>query len=214
MNRSQIASLLLLLSWPSIEAGAADTNFYLGATAGPTSAKVERSDDLTLYPDPIVAVSDELAVDDGDLAWSAVVGYRFNRHVSAELAYIDYGKVEVVETFRFTPPTVVFTEPTIRYAFRVTGPSVTVLGRLPIGTRFEAFLRGGVLFSDLKFDQPQLSRDPTFGDEVWIAGIGIGWTLGERCATRFEYERTDDVEVVFDNDRQLERFSLGVLVRL
>ena len=218
MNRSLIASMLSLLSWSSVEAGAADTNFYVGATAGPTSGNVERSDDLLFFPDGIVAVSDELELDDGDLGWSAVIGYRFNRHLSAEVAYVDYGMVEVVETFVTTPPTVGFPETTtIRYGFRATGPSVTVLGRLPVGTRFEAFLRGGVLFSDVKIDQPQIIRDLTFGDEVWIAGIGIDWTIGERWAARLEYERTDDHELpffYFAGDRHLERFSLGVLVRL
>jgi Outer membrane protein beta-barrel domain len=186
--RATALGLLLIAALPG--ANAAETGFYVAATAGPTEGQAKKSGD---FPYPITpfefatAVSDGVGTDDGELGWSVVLGYRINRYLAGELAFHRFGLVTNHETFHLEPPPA--TGPTILdfgfYSNRVEGPSVSLLGKVPIGDRTEIFFRAGVLFADVTVDGPTLIPTLTLGDDVWIAGVGADWHFAERLAYRF-----------------------------
>ena len=150
---------------------------------------------------------DSIEVDEVDAGFSAPVGYRINRYLAAELSYTDFGEYELIERY----PTVT----DVRYQLGVSGPSVSVLGSLPLGEEWELFLRGGVLFADQEVSLTiGSSFDRDFSDEVVMAGAGVQWSFAPRWAARLEYQRTDDLKYDNTGESSIEQASLSVLFKL
>jgi hypothetical protein len=159
---------------------------------------------------------DRVDVDDGQAGWSITLGYRINKYLAAELAYVDYGDAEITE--HFTTPGSVVAPPlqfTRRYDLGTSGPAVSVLGALPLGAAWQLFIRGGVLFADQEIDLAGASgSNVTFGDEVLLAGAGVQWSFASRWSARLEYQRTGDLRNSVTSDNLLEQASLSVLFNL
>jgi Outer membrane protein beta-barrel domain len=206
-------------------AAGAEAGFYAGIGIAQTEWHMGESDGMVIaisgpfgggvfqqYPDNVEA-------DDGALGWQATIGYRINRYVAAEVAYVSFGEADVLETYIFEVPPVPFfpTELTRDYSATVAGPTLSVLGSLPVGANFGLFLRGGMLFADqevqLKFTNG--SQSMTFGEEVWFGGAGIDCTLAGRWIVRAEYQRTAKLAATLTSAAtELENLSLSVLFRL
>ncbi len=200
---------------------AAEPGFYLSLAAG--RAKEEpRSIGTNISagfpPVGIVHIEpDTVDVDESDVAWSLAAGYRLNSYVAMEIEYVDFGTTDISEHYDlslFGPPFPA--ELTHVYSSKVTGPALSVLGSVPIGSAFDVFLRGGVLFAQRKLEIAQsFGLDETFGDTVWLAGAGVNWSFAGRWAIRAEYQRTGKLEETFlAGETELERMSLSVLFRL
>lgn len=160
---------------------------------------------------PIAIVPTKVEVDEVDAGFSATVGYRVNRYLAAEVSYADFGEYEVTQHYSFG---------ITRYELGVRGPSVSVLGSLPLGERWKLFLRGGVLFSDqeasikVTSDSPSSTPDRNFSDEVVIAGAGVQWSFTPRWTARLEYQRTDDMKYDNTGESSIDQASLSVLFEL
>lgn len=86
---------------------------------------------------------------------------------------------------------------------------------LPLGDRFNLFLRRGVLFADLKVTVHEYRKTDTYGDEVFFGGVGADWRFSDRWGTRLEYQRSAELDANFDiAESRVELFSLSVLYRL
>jgi hypothetical protein len=172
-----------------------------------------------------LAIPDEQHIDDEDTGFSGTVGYRINRYLAAELTYADLGEATIFERYNLVgvpelPPPFI----TQRYRIRVRGPSVSVLGSLPLGTQWELFARGGVFFSDQEVDLKvsvgnslgtnSSSASTDFSDEVVMAGVGVQWSFAPRWAARLEYQRTDDLQYDNTGESRVEQASLSVLFSL
>jgi hypothetical protein len=135
-------------------ADAAEPGFYVTAALGlgeedPESAGTNVGNSMGIFH----VEPDQIAVDDGKSAWSVGLGYRINRYLAGELEYIDFGTTDVTE--HYTVNNVPFPFPTefsLDYSSSVTGPALSLLGTLPMGERFELFLRGGALFGSREFN--------------------------------------------------------------
>jgi opacity protein-like surface antigen len=240
MNRSTAWCVPLASLALSAAAQAADPGFYFAATAGRVEHEVDGrpgilvfvaglspspvfppgggfrpppSGDLPInpiFPPPGGVVSigpDSIEVDEVDAGFSGTVGYRINRYLAAELSYTDFGEYELVEHYSFADVT---------YELGVRGPSVSVLGSLPLGEQWELFLRGGVLFADQK-TSVRISGslpDREFSDEVIMAGAGVQWSFAPRWAARLEYQRTDDLQYDNTGESSIDQASLSVLFKL
>jgi hypothetical protein len=234
------ATFVLFVSLGSEISAAAESGFYFAATASRVEHDVEGRPgilipvvDLTPAPvfppgsgffpapiggsiDPGVPIiplpgfiaPDSIEIDDVDTGFSATIGYRINRYLAAELSYTDFGEYELIERYSGVPD--------IRYELGVSGPSVSVLGTLPLGEQWEVFLRGGVLFADqeasLKGTSFSFGQD--FSDEVFMAGAGVQWSFAPRWATRLEYQRTGDMKYGNTGESSIEQASLSVLFKL
>jgi opacity protein-like surface antigen len=174
---------------------AADAGFYVAAGAGKPWQHVDGSGvrvGLAFEPPTLVRPT-SVDVGDSNIVWNAALGYRVNRYFAAEVAYLHYGSTDVTETYNLSLgggiPSFIFTR---TYSLQIEGPTLSVLGRLPIGQQFALFARGGVFFADEKVTE----RDPigdsiTLGKKVWLASAGAEWSFAPSWALRLEYAQSD-----------------------
>jgi opacity protein-like surface antigen len=244
-----IAAVVSVVSLRAEVTDAGEPGFYIGATASRveydlTANPIVTPPIFTFVPPPtggffptfpvtgiiiggvvnFVAVTpDEVQVDDVDGGWSATLGYRINRYVAAEVTYADFGEASLRERYRFAtiPELPPFPDLTRSATVSVSGPSVAVLGSLPLGERWEVFLRGGVLFADQEIKTRSAVGSSTaafareFSDEVLTAAAGVQWAFSPRWTARLEYQRTDDIEAGDLNaENRIDAASLSVLFNL
>lgn len=166
-------------------------------------------------------------VDDTDVGWSVSLGYRINKYLAAEVAYADFGEASLTERYEFDtlPGVPVVPQMTRSYTVSTQGPALSVLGSLPLGSAWEVFLRGGVLFADQEVKTRITIINPRstsnggtagdFSDEVVTLGAGVQWSFLPRWTARLEYQRTDDLQPnELMGESSLEQASLSVLFKL
>lgn len=243
MNRSTSWCVPLALAL-STAAQAADPGFYFGATGSRAVHEVDGrpgipvaiigfspmpppdfggvitprppGDVFSPFPTvpggPVFIGPTSVEVDEVDAGFGATIGYRVNRYFAAEVSYTDFGAYEVRERYSFGD---------VRYELGVRGPSVAVLGSVPLGERWAVFLRGGVLFADQEVSTKVVTSSPStngparsFSDEVIMAGAGVQWSFASRWAVRLEYQRTDDLQYDNTGESSIDQASLSVLFKL
>jgi len=97
----------------------------------------------------------------------------------------------------------------------VTGPALSLLGRLPVGENCELFLRGGALFASRDFNWGFGALDEKFSRTVWLAGAGVTWSFARRWAIRAEYQQTGRLSASFaSGETRLRRMSLSTQFKL
>lgn len=169
-----------------------------------------------------------LTADETDVGWNFSLGYRVNKYLAAELAYVDSGEASLVEHYRpgasLSPIPTPVSEITRGYSVTSRGPALSVLGSLPLSSQWELFLRGGVLFAKQEVEMRthttsgivvggQLDRD--FSDEVITVGAGVQWAFLPRWTARLEYQRTDDLQAnEIMGESRIDQASLSVLFGL
>jgi hypothetical protein len=191
-------------------AGATELGFYVGAGVGAAEHDLSNggAEDTILvgfsggpFGGFLVSVPRSSLESDGDgTAWKGVLGYRLHRYLAAELEYLNFGGGELRETFDVPVP--FGGQDTIdrSYSTDVAGPSVSVLGLLPLTSRFEVIVRAGVLFADTEVTFEEFNQaTTTYGDQVFYGGVGFVWNVDERWSARVEYQQSDD----FDRNRDL-----------
>ena len=175
-----------------------------------------------------IFVPAELSADETDVGWNFSLGYRVNKYLAAELAYVDSGEASLVEHYRplsFSPIPSPVTELNRSYTVTSRGPALSVLGSLPLGSKWELFLRGGVLFAKQEVEArttaiggsaitpSPIERD--FSDEVVTVGAGVQWAFLPRWTARLEYQRTDDLQAnEIMGESRIDQASLSVLFGL
>jgi len=87
----RFAGLLLALS-VTASTFASDKGPYLGGAGGVSVVDISESDITKIAVDGGFA-SARTDIDDTDFGWKAYLGYRFNRYLALEAAYIDFGEV-------------------------------------------------------------------------------------------------------------------------
>jgi opacity protein-like surface antigen len=161
-------------------------------------------------------------LDESDTAFSAAVGYTFNRYLSVELSYADLGELtsSSVTSFGSIDPTLMPTSFRVTQKLAAETIAISVLGTLPLSERWSLFARGGYGFSesDLKvraaFSIPgstatQFEQD--FDSEDFVVGAGVGFRLSTRWSLRADYER------VFEAGAEaldVDRIGLSAILRL
>ena len=206
---------------------AAETGFYIGATASRADHDVKGEDGILVgfgFPRPGTIVTlrpDRVDIDAVQPGWSATLGYRVNQYVAAEVSYHDFGEAEITERYS---PAFLFPLPAeivVRSTVQASGPALAVLGLWPVTPSLDVFARGGVLFVDEKVERQidSFRSGQTVGDEVVMAGVGAQWSFASRWSARLEYQRTGSIDYgidIIDNagTRKIEQFSLSVLFNL
>lgn len=157
--------------------------------------------------------------DDKDSAWGLTAGYRAGRYVAVELNYFNLGTLEASTSVLVLVPPLVppFTAQsmTLRRELETSGPALSVLGILPLSDSWEVYLRGGVLFADMKLTTSlgDNSNSTTFGSEAAALGAGAQFNWGDHWSARVEFQRF--LEVGDDlGEADIDLLSLGVLYRL
>jgi opacity protein-like surface antigen len=223
MDRAGVTMIAALLVAAG-SAEAAEPGFYVAAGLGQAEQEFsESTGTLIAIGSPFgnfvrFIRPDAVSVEDDEPSWNGVLGYRINKYLAAELAYMDFGEIDVSEHYTIAPPIPFFpTELTRTFSSGIAGPAVSVLGSLPVGSQFDVFVRGGILFADKEITQGPAAnpQSMTFGSEVWLGGAGIDWSFAKRWSVRLEYLRTGKTDAnIVSGESDLSQFALSALFRL
>ena len=151
--------------------------WYIGGGVGNFNVEIDRFRDV----DDAVG-----RLDDDDTGWKVLAGYRFNRFISLEGAYVDFGRQS--DTFDVAGSSGDFTA-------ELSGFSPQLVGTIPMGP-VELYGKVGVYFIDIDLaadiDSPdELDFDSNTSEEDFMYGVGIGATFFERLNAKLEYEWID-----------------------
>lgn len=154
-------------------ANAADneSGFYAGAGVGQFDVEIDDVDD-------VIGTADDY--DSDDTAWKAFGGWRMNKYLGFELAYVNLGSPDD----EILPDTFLTVE--------TDGFAPYVVGTIPIGF-FEVFAKAGYYWYEVDAritsplgDASDSNSDSTF---TWTAGVGLNFF--EHFNVRLEYEQFD-----------------------
>lgn len=217
---SKVAAQALVLGCvPATAALAADTGFYFGITGGlatfdlPSKGSIDAFIEEAFEDEGLTLESSSL--DDDDKAWGLQVGYRWNSYVAAEVGYVNLGTAE----YRAKPAGV---NGELSLRARSSGPTLSVLGMLPVGERFDLHARAGVYFADSRLRVRAEDHDTgdAFSEEVKpgsenpFVGIGAAWNINDSYSLRVEYQRFFDVGDKDDiGEIDIDLLSFSVLFR-
>jgi opacity protein-like surface antigen len=174
--------------------------FYLGADLAAIDAGSGRSHGLLAgTPEFVVRIFPETASVSGtDASWGIHAGYRINRYLAIELDYTDYGSMIVHQVYDLTsvipdaPPTF---ENDVYFA--AAGASLSWLASIPLGERFEAFVRVGVLHAEQDIEPlsfavlPGESFFSEISENVPVYGIGAAYRTAGNWSLRLEYRHAE-----------------------
>jgi opacity protein-like surface antigen len=187
MNRPLLAVVVLALGGTASVACAEEnpSGFYLGAGVGQFNVQI---DDIDQTDDAIERL------DDDDRSWKAFAGYRFNRYISLEAAYIDFGTTHSRSDASGSNGD---------FRLDLSGFAPYVIGTIPVGP-VELFAKIGYYFYDtdirVDLDDPLAPDvDSSSNDHDLLYGGGVGITFFDHLHARLEYERIDS-DVVDDAD--------------
>jgi hypothetical protein len=209
MNAKQVVASGIVAAMLGFGPTVASADPYFALFFGKGSLDISRSElnqlsvDLTVNALGGTAPTGSSDLNDMDSVWGAQIGYRFNRWVAAEVGYVDLGKANYVANltsdFGAGPE-----QYQSRGRFISSGPTVAVLGMIPLGERFDIYGRGGVYFADTRFRvrfeffDGFASAEEKAGTQEFFGGLGFAWNIGEDYALRLEGTHFLDVG---DDDR-------------
>ena len=215
MNRAGTLSVLLACFGLGMDCTASEPGFYVGGDLAYVIPTVGKSDGFNFGSSSGVvhATPESVRFESSETGWSAMIGYRISRYLSAELAYMDFGPIDVEEAFDIPPP-VGPAEFSSSFNLRTTGPMVSVLGFLPLTGRIQVYGRAGILWA-----RQEVTTDPRFSfddaEERWGLGVGLQAELGSGWSARIEYQRFEDIDSTeFSGELRLEQLLLGAAYRL
>ncbi len=197
--------------------GAAEPGFYAGVDLGAVEPDVGKSNGITAmtpgsFPTHLLPLSTK--ADGSESSWSAWVGYRVNRYLAGEVAYEDLGTVDIVELYDLGDGSAPAPSTSSTH---VTGPLISIRGILPIGEKFEAFARAGILFGaqELRLSSgPSVFRGSV--DDVavhpWVFGIGFDFAWSEQWAARVEFQSFQEIPGnSITGTLRHQRFAIGMV---
>jgi OOP family OmpA-OmpF porin len=198
---SVFASGLLACAAPAL---AADSGFFIGAGAGQSTLKV---DDV---------LDSGLDFDENDVGFKIFGGYRFFPWLAVEGIYLNGGKPEISAT-----------EGTASASLEIEVQSLIAAAvfMLPVGERFELFIKPGVAFWDsatkARYSEPGFSESLDVDDNgsAFFLGGGAAVNFSDNLAVRLEYEwfeaapewDSDSDEFVTEVDATAGFLSLSVV---
>jgi opacity protein-like surface antigen len=143
-------------------------------------------------------------------------GYRFNRWLAVEVGYLDGGEPtfdETVYSFFFQGDT------KIDVIQETTAVQLSVLGIVPIGNKWEIYLKGGVAVWDATSEQTIVPPDASTEDRKidddgvgLLLGGGVGYSPWKNLHLRVEFQTFETEEkliagdLIENNDVEVDAF--------
>jgi OOP family OmpA-OmpF porin len=187
----------------------AQAHWYIGVTLGASNANI------TQEAVPVTgATSTIFLTDSRDPGFKVFAGYRFNRYFAVEGGYAWLGEFQA--TTQVTAPTT----GALNANIRVIGLYIDAVGMLPVGDRFAAFAKVGVLGSETRTFR-STSGTVTSGsntnastDQANLSyGLGVQYDLEKNVTLRFVWERYIKVGDVNTGEFNIDLYSGGLLFR-
>lgn len=130
-------------------------------------------------------------IDDSDGTAAVELGYRFGPHLALQAGYHDLGEYEAMEyPCQLGQPCPDLDEVPFRLAtVELTGVSLALVPRLPLGERFSLFGKIGVIDwdADIVADVGGDTIDSFDGQDL-LAGVGVGYDLPSGLGFQVEVE--------------------------
>ena len=158
---------------------------------------------------------------DGDYGYTLHAGWRFHKYGAFEVSYMDAGPIGWDQDLVYMAEFNDFYNNRVEYSARVT--EVTLMGVMPLGDMFEAFLKFGAAFTEAESVQ---RLDQSFGDDIItrsvsdngtdiVWGLGFGVTLARVFHVRVGFESVGIDEDVLNtrNNTTLDSIVLEGQVR-
>lgn len=172
------------------------------------SAFLDADDNLIEFA---LAGTGESSLDDSVSTWGLQVGYRWGKYFAAEIGYANLGeasyRLPIDVDFTVTDPAGILigagTFPAERAMVSTSaGPTISAIGMLPVGQRFDLQVRAGIYLADtrvtnrirdVEFAQNVAHRRVDASQTELLAGIGGSWNINENFSLRAEYQKFFDV---------------------
>jgi OmpA-OmpF porin, OOP family len=195
-----------------------------------TNGTADPSDDLDV--DFALASLGNSTLDDSVSVWGVQVGYRWGKYFATEVGYANLGEA----SYRL-PASVAYTvtdsagdaftdsfDAERAAVFTSAGPTISALGMLPLGARFDLHLRLGIYLADTRLtnrirdvesDIGNIAHDRTDASETEVyGGIGGAWNINESFVLRVEYQKYLDVgDDQKTGEGDIDVFNLSVLFK-
>jgi hypothetical protein len=223
VNRFVSGVLLALVGFAAAPVASAQDvrGLYFGGGVGATYLSVfdnNNNDDCCYYNNDY---NYNYESSDAYASFTAFVGYRFGRYVAAEVGYFYVDNPEWDENYTFVGDlNDVFTS---RVKLDYESTQVSVLGILPFGHIWEAYVRGGAAFSHSQADQHLIratdgalfDRSVDNDDTQFLFGIGIGISPAPMWHFRFEATTVpiDNDSLNTNGDASIDGFKVEVQFR-
>lgn len=162
------------------------------------------------------ATSTSFVSDQRDPGWKVFAGYRFNRHLALEGGYAWLGEFQA--TNQVTAPST----GALNADIRIIGLFVDALAMLPIGERFAAYAKLGVLGSETRtFRSTSGTATPAPGintnastDEALLSyGLGAQYEFAKHVVLRVEWQFYADIGDASTGETDVDLYSAGLLFR-
>jgi OmpA-OmpF porin, OOP family len=171
-------------------------------------------------------------LDDSVSVWGVQVGYRWGKYFATEVGYANLGEA----SYRL-PASVAYTvtdrtgasftdsfDAERAAVFTSAGPTISALGMLPVGARFDLHLRLGIYLADTRLtnhirdvesDIGNIAHDRSDASETEVyGGIGGAWNINESVVLRVEYQKYLDVgDEKKTGEGDIDVFNLSVLFK-
>ncbi len=201
----------------------AGNGLYVGATAGSSLFHEDKSDFDNAMLDAfsqngLFVTSGTSTLKKSSFAFGGIIGYQFIPEIAVEASYTDLGKIRYHSTDVVAGQFNAFAD----LDGKAKGPTVSVIGALPLTPQWEVYVRAGIIFSKVTLDATvSLSRnggstgagsDSQSANSVDpLAGVGLAWKPYKQLKIRAEYTRYSNVG---DKDKtgeiNIDTFNVGV----
>jgi OmpA-OmpF porin, OOP family len=203
MKKSILAGALMVFSAGSF----ADENngFYISANLGQATYDVSKDDLDEVAVDAFesagaIVLDGTSSFDDKGTPWSVVGGYRFSQYFGAEVGYLNLGKAQYRSQGEVIPPgSATVSDATLDIDLSAKGPTLALVGFLPLHERFDLQARAGVFFADTTFDVAasidgsRASDDFSADSQDFYFGIGATFYVTSQFALALDYTKFKDV---------------------
>jgi opacity protein-like surface antigen len=170
----------------------------------------------------LAVMGGDSTLEKSSVTFGGVIGYQFIPEIALEASYTDLGKL------RYHAKDVVVGGGLGQLnAFadldaKAKGPTLSVIGSLPLGPQWEVYLRAGIFFSKVTLDATAAlsgsqggsgaSTDSQSANSVDpLAGAGIAWRPTRQVKIRAEYTRFSNVgDKDTTGEINIDTFNVGV----
>jgi len=183
----------------------AGDGLYIGATVGSSIFQADKSDFDNAVLDAfhetgLAVISGSSTLDKASVNFSGVIGYQFMRELAVEASYTDLGKL------RYHASDVLANRinASAELDAKAKGPTLAVIGALPLSQEWEIYARLGIIFSKVTLEA-QATVSSSAGTATGapssessnsvdaLAGVGLAWNPTKHVKLRAEYIRYGNV---------------------
>lgn len=223
-----LPALAVVVTTAAATPALAGNGLYVGATAGSSLFHEDKSDFDTAILDAfdqngLTVVSGTSTLKKSSFAFGGIIGYQFIPEIAVEASYTDLGKIRYHSTDVVVGGGLGRLNAFADLDGKAKGPTVSIIGALPLTPQWEIYARAGIIFSKVTLEatatlttgnvassgagtssESANSVDP-------LAGVGLAWKPYKQLKIRAEYTRFSNVG---DKDKtgeiNIDTFNVGV----